>query len=182
MWSSSPINGPRCFLEQETLPLLLSTGWLHERIRSCFHNRTNIYWGRLWKIDLNVKYAPSLNIVKTKSKHREWLLFEHFLFDNITGASNSYFIKLTRFRPTARTQTFMCTSPETASCTLKVYLNVTTIWIVLKRGCCCCCYYFVVIIIIIFTIIIIIIILDFICFISCNISILIISLISLKMS
>ena len=72
MWSSSPINGPRCFLEQETLPLLLSTGWLHERIRSCFHNRTNIYWGRLWKIDLNVTYAPSLNIVKTKSKHREW--------------------------------------------------------------------------------------------------------------
>ena len=25
---SSPIKGPRCFLEQETLPLLLSTGWL----------------------------------------------------------------------------------------------------------------------------------------------------------
>ena len=24
---SSPINGPGCFLEQETLPLLLSTGW-----------------------------------------------------------------------------------------------------------------------------------------------------------
>ena len=29
---SSPIDGPRCFLEQETLPLLLSTGWFHERI------------------------------------------------------------------------------------------------------------------------------------------------------
>ena len=27
---SSPINGPRCFLEQETLPVLLSTGWLQE--------------------------------------------------------------------------------------------------------------------------------------------------------
>ena len=24
---SSPIKGPRCFLEQETLSLLLSTGW-----------------------------------------------------------------------------------------------------------------------------------------------------------
>ena len=24
---SSPIKGTRCFLEQETLPLLLSTGW-----------------------------------------------------------------------------------------------------------------------------------------------------------
>ena len=28
---SSPIKGPRCFLEQETLPLLLSTGWFQER-------------------------------------------------------------------------------------------------------------------------------------------------------
>jgi len=31
---SSLIKGPRCFLEQETLPLLLSTGWLQERIRA----------------------------------------------------------------------------------------------------------------------------------------------------
>ena len=30
---SSAIKGPRCFLEQETLPLLLSTGWFQERIR-----------------------------------------------------------------------------------------------------------------------------------------------------
>ena len=27
---SSPIKGPRCFLEQGTLPLLLSTGWFQE--------------------------------------------------------------------------------------------------------------------------------------------------------
>ena len=31
---SCPIKGPRCFLEQETLPLLLSTGWFQERIRA----------------------------------------------------------------------------------------------------------------------------------------------------
>ena len=31
---SSPIKGPCCFLEQETLPLLLSTGWFQERIRA----------------------------------------------------------------------------------------------------------------------------------------------------
>ena len=31
---SSPIKGPRCFLEQETLPLLLSTGWFQEWIRA----------------------------------------------------------------------------------------------------------------------------------------------------
>jgi len=31
---SSPIKGPRCFIEQETLPLLLSTGWFQERIRA----------------------------------------------------------------------------------------------------------------------------------------------------
>ena len=29
---SSPMKSPRCFLEQDTLPLLLSTGWLQERI------------------------------------------------------------------------------------------------------------------------------------------------------
>ena len=28
------LKGPRCFLEQETLPLLLSTGWFQERIRA----------------------------------------------------------------------------------------------------------------------------------------------------
>ena len=39
---SSPIKGPRCFLEQETLPLLLSTGWIQESIRALFHNRTKI--------------------------------------------------------------------------------------------------------------------------------------------
>ena len=26
------IKGPRCFIKQETLPLLLSTGWFQERI------------------------------------------------------------------------------------------------------------------------------------------------------
>ena len=31
---SSPIKGPQCFLEQETLPLLLSTGWSQELIRA----------------------------------------------------------------------------------------------------------------------------------------------------
>ena len=31
---SSPIKAPRCFLEQETLPLLLNTGWFQERIRA----------------------------------------------------------------------------------------------------------------------------------------------------
>ena len=39
---SSPIKGPRCFLKQEPLPLLLSTDWFQERIRAGFHNRTKI--------------------------------------------------------------------------------------------------------------------------------------------
>ena len=39
---SSPIKGPRRFLEQETLPLLLSTGWFQKRIRACLHNRNKI--------------------------------------------------------------------------------------------------------------------------------------------
>ena len=31
---SSPNKGLYCFLEQETLPLLLSTGWFQQRIRA----------------------------------------------------------------------------------------------------------------------------------------------------
>ena len=31
---SSPIKGTRYFLEQETLPLLLGTGWFQEQIRA----------------------------------------------------------------------------------------------------------------------------------------------------
>ena len=42
---SSPIEGPRCFLEQETLPLLLSTGCFQERIRVLFHNLTKLIEG-----------------------------------------------------------------------------------------------------------------------------------------
>ena len=42
---SSPINGSRCFLEQETLPLLISTGSFQKQIRAWFHNRTKINWG-----------------------------------------------------------------------------------------------------------------------------------------
>ena len=39
---SSPIKGPHCFLEQETLPLLLSTGWFQERIKERLHAQTKI--------------------------------------------------------------------------------------------------------------------------------------------
>ena len=31
---SNPIKSPHCFLKQECLPLLLSTGWFQERIRT----------------------------------------------------------------------------------------------------------------------------------------------------
>ena len=31
---ANPIKGPRCFLVQETIPVLLSTGWFQERIRA----------------------------------------------------------------------------------------------------------------------------------------------------
>ena len=39
---SSPIKGPHCFLEQETLPLLLSTGWFQELNQARYHNQTKI--------------------------------------------------------------------------------------------------------------------------------------------
>ena len=32
--SSITIKGPHCFIEQETLPLLYSTGWFQERTRA----------------------------------------------------------------------------------------------------------------------------------------------------
>ena len=35
------LKSPRCFLEQETLTLLFSTGWFQERIQA-IHNRTKI--------------------------------------------------------------------------------------------------------------------------------------------
>jgi len=38
-------EGLRCFIEQETLLLLLSTGWFQERILSWFLNRTKTNWG-----------------------------------------------------------------------------------------------------------------------------------------
>ena len=34
LWSRNPILGSRYFIDQEILPLLLSTGWLQERIRA----------------------------------------------------------------------------------------------------------------------------------------------------
>ena len=34
---SSPITGPRCYLEQETLHLLLSTGWFQELLKMLLH-------------------------------------------------------------------------------------------------------------------------------------------------
>ena len=42
---SSPIKGPRCLLVQETLPVLITTGWFQERIRAWYQNRTKINWG-----------------------------------------------------------------------------------------------------------------------------------------
>ena len=44
---SSLIKGPRFFLEQETLPLLLRTGWFQEQIRARFHNQIKINKGFL---------------------------------------------------------------------------------------------------------------------------------------
>ena len=47
---SNTIKGSRCFLEQETLPVLLSTGWFRERLRAWYHNGTKINGGpyRRW--------------------------------------------------------------------------------------------------------------------------------------
>ena len=49
LWVCAPSKDPHCFLEQETLPSLLSTGWFQNRFKwiyisnSClFHNRTKI--------------------------------------------------------------------------------------------------------------------------------------------
>ena len=41
-----------CFLKQETLHSLLSTGWFHERIQACF-TLTELLVSQLTKIDKN---------------------------------------------------------------------------------------------------------------------------------
>ena len=61
---SSPIKDPHCFFEQETLPLLLSTGWFQERIRAWIHNWTKLIEGLMedWlkcQISLLVKYRQN---------------------------------------------------------------------------------------------------------------------------
>ena len=61
---SSPIKCPRCCHEQETLSVLLV--YMNGFERDFTWNLTKLK--ALWKIDLNVKYAPSLNIVKQKQK------------------------------------------------------------------------------------------------------------------
>jgi hypothetical protein len=37
VWVQTPSGASRCFLEQETLHSLLSTGWFKERIRKCVY-------------------------------------------------------------------------------------------------------------------------------------------------
>ena len=67
---SSPINlGPRCFLEQETLPLLVSTGWFQDWIRVWFHNQTKINWGPYGKLMSNK--PPRQILSKPKPKTRQ---------------------------------------------------------------------------------------------------------------
>ena len=80
---SSPIKGPRCFLGQEPLPLLLSTGWFEERIRAWFHNRAKMKWGPyVWLTSMSNK-PPSLNIVKNKI-HRDLSLQKTTIYHNNT--------------------------------------------------------------------------------------------------
>ena len=39
-----PVKSSCCFIEQDTLPSLLSTGWFQEQIRAWIHNQTKINW------------------------------------------------------------------------------------------------------------------------------------------
>jgi len=67
-WVRAPSKGPRYFLEQETSPLLFSTGWFQERIRAWFHNRTKLYWGPYMEDWPSSNMPLVKNIVKTKYK------------------------------------------------------------------------------------------------------------------
>ena len=48
----------RCFLEQETLPLLLSTGWFQERFWAWVHNQTKINWGPYIRLTFKCQISP----------------------------------------------------------------------------------------------------------------------------
>jgi len=71
---SSPIKGPRCFLEQETLTLLLSTGSFQERFRAWIHNRTK----RNWASSLNIvpkeieRKSQDVPVSNVSSKYSKW--------------------------------------------------------------------------------------------------------------
>ena len=64
---SSPIKGPRCFLEQETLPLLLSTGWFQERISQSNQNKLRTLWKITCQISLLVKYHQNQNQISLEN-------------------------------------------------------------------------------------------------------------------
>ena len=64
----SPIKGPRCFLEQETLLSLLRTGWFQERIREVrqaeFHSLFFYYrWmNYVWNLKIATFFYPTFSI------------------------------------------------------------------------------------------------------------------------
>ena len=71
---SNPVKASRCFLEQETLSSLFSTGWFQERIWGWFHNRTkihrvpyNIDW-HLCQISSLIEYHQIQNQSKTSTR------------------------------------------------------------------------------------------------------------------
>ena len=62
-------KGTRCFSEQDTLPVLLSTGWFQDRIRAWMHNRTKINWVPYGTVCPLVKYRQNQTSVSFSVYH-----------------------------------------------------------------------------------------------------------------
>ena len=74
----APSKAPRCFLEQETLPLLFSTGWFQEQIRAWSHNQTKINWGPYGRYQI-LKYQIN-PLVKYRQNQTNHPILSHFIY------------------------------------------------------------------------------------------------------
>ena len=95
-WSVTPIKGSHYFLEQETLPSLLSTGWFQGWIWVWFLNWTKRNWGPYGRLTYTgyVKYKWNISQILSKPKKHK-LTFIWIVSVYVTLLTNHlYFVML----------------------------------------------------------------------------------------
>ena len=92
-WVRTPIKGPRCFLEQETLPFLHSTGWFQERIRAWYHNRTQMVG--LMEDWFKCQISPLVKYRQNQTKM--FLSLRYYHKGELSVTCNEYYFAVTRW-------------------------------------------------------------------------------------